>query len=156
MPMLGARGVGGRWVCKSLPSRRGRHRRKHKPLRQLLLPRNPPDSLPKIHPLPLPLPALLPVLLEARDVELVEMVRRRRRVDRRYESCDLAAYARCSSSTTVGIRKKEEPESGTSGSGEAGERTKGKTFFESFSRRRCLQDYICWFPASFGYLTAES
>ena len=71
------------------------HRREHKALGELLLPRYPSKSFPIIDPLPLPFFTLEPLRVESIHLELIEMIRRRRRVDRRHEPRDLATYSGC-------------------------------------------------------------
>jgi len=71
------------------------HRREHKALGELLLPRYPSKGFPIIDPLPLPFFTLEPLFVESVDLELVEMIRGRRRVDRRHEPRNLATYSRC-------------------------------------------------------------
>lgn len=62
-------------------------------LRKLRLPPNASHGLAIIDPLPNSFIALRPILVEARNVELVEMIRRRRGWDRRHETRDNAADA---------------------------------------------------------------
>ena len=62
---------------------------------KLLLPRDPSHGLIVVDPLSLPFATLGPRLLEFIDLELVEMIRRRRRMDRRDEPRNLATYSRC-------------------------------------------------------------
>ena len=71
------------------------HRREHKALGEFLLPRYPSEGFPIIDPLPLPFLTLEPLRVEGIHLELVEMIRRRRRVNRRHEPRDLATYSRC-------------------------------------------------------------
>ena len=62
---------------------------------QLLLPRYPTEGFPIIDPLPLPFLTFEPLLVNGMYLELVEMISRRRRVDRRNKSRYFATYSRC-------------------------------------------------------------
>ena len=65
------------------------------PLCELRFPRQPPNCLCIINPLPSSLLALQPFSIEVGHVELVEVVRRRCRRDRSHETRNFAAYAGC-------------------------------------------------------------
>lgn len=79
-------------------------RREREALRELGLPADAPHRLCVVDPLAPPLLLLEPVLIEAGDVELVEVVRARRGGDRRHEARDRAAYARCERERGGGTR----------------------------------------------------
>ena len=71
------------------------HRREHKGLGEFLLPRYPSKGFLIVNPLSLPFLTFRPLIVEARNIEFVEVIRGRRRVFRRHEPRDIATYSRC-------------------------------------------------------------